>query len=89
MYVALAYTYVEYAEYAQNSSETSDTDDDENHNTWNALLEVLTTEPAGLGGMQGGIIVPFCAGHSVHVHEMVSRGATAARPGSLRVWYNM
>ena len=42
MYVAPAYTYVEYAEYAQNSSDTSDTDDDENHNTWNALLEVLT-----------------------------------------------
>ena len=42
VYVAPAYAYVENAEYAENSSETSDTDEDEHHNTWNALLEVLT-----------------------------------------------
>ena len=25
-----------------------------------------TTELAGLGGVQGGIVVPFCVGHPVH-----------------------
>ena len=42
VYMVPAYEYVEYAEFAENSSDTSDTDEDENHNTWNALLEVLT-----------------------------------------------
>ena len=35
------------------------------------------TEPAGLGGMQGGIVVPLCVGHPVHVHGALSRSATA------------
>ena len=32
-----------------------------------------TTEPAGLGGMQDGFVVPFRFGHPVHVHGVVSR----------------
>ena len=43
-----------------------------------------TTGPAGLGGMQGGIVVPLGVGHPVHVHGVVSRGATATHPASLR-----
>ena len=39
-----------------------------------------TTEPAGLGGMQGGMVVPICAGHSLHVHGMASTGATPGTP---------
>ena len=39
-------------EYVQSSSDTSDTEVEENHNTWNALLEVLTmpgsSDTAGL-----------------------------------------
>ena len=36
-----------------------------------------TTEPAGLGSVQGGSVVPFFTGHSVLAHGMASRGATA------------
>ena len=44
----------------------------------NARLQPSDTpEPAGLGGVQGGFVVPLCAGHYVVVHGMVSRGATA------------
>ena len=39
-----------------------------------------TTVPAGLGGVQGGSVVPFFSGDSVLVHGMVSRGATAKTP---------
>ena len=63
----------EYGDHADNSIETSDTNEDENHNTWNALLAhdarlqpSDTTEPAGLGGTQGGIVVPLRVGHCVH-----------------------
>ena len=31
-------------------------------------------------GVQGGIVVPLRVGHPVHVHGVVSRGATAETP---------
>ena len=41
-----------------------------------------TTEPAGVGRVQGGCVVPHRGGHSVHVsvHGIVSRRATAETP---------
>ena len=49
-----------------------------------ALQPSDTIEPAGLGGMQGGIVVPHRVGHPVHVHGVVSRGATAETPKKKR-----
>ena len=39
-----------------------------------------TTEPAGYGGVQGGSVVPFFAGHFLFVHGMESRRATFETP---------
>ena len=39
-----------------------------------------TTEPAGLGGLQGGIVMSRRVGHPVQVHGVVSREATAETP---------
>ena len=75
-------------ECVESSSDTSDTEVEENHNTWNALLEVLTlpaSSPATQQGLhdweviQGGIVVPLRAGHCLHVHGVVSSRATARR----------
>ena len=84
-YTVLAYDHVEYAEH---DGDTGDTEEDEKHNTLNALLEAHdaglqpsdTTELAGLGGVQDGIVVPLCVVHPVHIHGVVSRGATAETP---------
>ena len=39
-----------------------------------------TTEPARLEGMQGGIVVPLCFGHPVHLLGVLSWRATAESP---------
>ena len=44
-----------------------------------------TAEPARMGGMQDGCIVPLRVGHHVLVHGVVSRGATAGTPQNT-VW---
>ena len=78
--------YVEYTEYADVSNETGATMEGSKYNAGNALLEALTmpglhpsdtTEPAGVGGVQGGCVVLHRGGHSghVYVHGMVSRRA--------------
>ena len=72
---------------------TSDTDGDEKPQHMERagggahdarLQPSVTAEPARLGGVQGGIVVPFCVGHPVHVHGMVSRGVTADTPKKAR-----
>ena len=74
----------EYVEYVESSSDTGTAEAEENHNTWNALLEVLTlpgSSPAiqqslqDWGGMQIGIDVPLRAGRCPRAHGVVSRGA--------------
>ena len=75
----------EYEEYEENSSDTGDTEEEENQqyvertagNTHDAGLQPSdTTELAGLGGMQGGIVVPLCVGHPVHVYGVVPSRTT-------------
>ena len=73
----------------QDSSDTGDTEVEENHNTWKALLEVLTMLGSSpprhqglqeLGGLLGGFVVPRRVRHPVYVH-------TATRPATLREVY--
>ena len=67
----------EYEEYAENNSDTGGGKpqyvERAAGGTHDAGLQPSdTTEPAGLGGMQGGIVVSLRVGHPVNVHGVVS-----------------
>ena len=67
----------EYEEYAENNSDTGGGKPQYVERTAGGthdagLQPSDTTEPAGLGGMQGGIVVSLRVGHPVHVHGVVS-----------------
>ena len=81
-HTAPVHEYVAYAAYAENSRGRKPQHLERAAGVANdaRLQPSDTTVTPGLGGVQGGSVVPFLAGHSVLVHGMVSRRATAETP---------